>query len=40
LKTDEPIEDALDSLSAIIIGSMKIVRSFEELREELKKYGK
>ena len=35
LKTDESVEDALDSLSAILIGSMKIVRSFEELKDEL-----
>jgi len=37
IKTDEPIEDALDSLSAILIGSMKIVESFKDLEEELKK---
>jgi len=37
LKTDERVEDALDSLSAILIGSMKIVGSVGELRRELKK---
>ncbi len=37
LKTDEPIEKALDYLSAILIGSMKIVSSFEELKSEIKK---
>jgi len=37
LKTDESVSDALDNLSAILIGSMKIVGSLEELGEELKK---
>ena len=37
LKTDEPVEEALEYLSAILIGSMKIVSSFEELKKELKK---
>ena len=37
LKTDEPIEEALDQLSAILIGSMKIVDSFKELEKELEK---
>ena len=37
LKTDEPIEDALDQLSAILIGSMKIVTNIEDLKKELKK---
>ncbi len=37
IKTDERIEEALDSLSAILIGSMKIVSSFEELEKELRK---
>ncbi len=37
LKTDESIEYCLDQLSAIILGSMKIVSSFKELEEELKK---
>ena len=36
LKTDEPIENALEYLSAILIGSMKIVGSFKELEKELK----
>jgi nucleoside 2-deoxyribosyltransferase len=38
LKTDEKIEDALEYLSAVLVGSMKIVRSFEEFKEELMKY--
>ena len=36
LKTDESIEDAFDYLSPILVGSMKIVSSFEELEKELK----
>lgn len=36
LKTDEPIEEALSQLSAILIGSMPIVTSLEELKEKLK----
>lgn len=40
LKTDEPIEDALEQLSAILIGSMKIVTSMDELRKELESMGK
>jgi nucleoside 2-deoxyribosyltransferase len=38
LKTDEPIANALDSLSAILIASMPIVTSFEELKEKIKQY--
>lgn len=38
LKTDEPANEALDQLSAILLGSMKVVGSLEELKEELKKY--
>jgi len=37
IKTDEPIEQALDYLSPIIIYSTKIVTSLEDLEEELKK---
>jgi nucleoside deoxyribosyltransferase len=37
LKTDESVEESLDQLSAILIGSMKIVSSLEELKEELGK---
>lgn len=40
IKTDESIEDALDSLSAILVGSMKIATSLEELEEELLKFKK
>jgi len=35
LKTDESIEDSLDYLSAILIGSMPIVTSLQELRNKL-----
>jgi len=38
IKTDESIEEALEYLSAILIGSMKIVSSYEELERELKKF--
>jgi len=37
IKTDEPVEAALDYLSPIIIASTKIVTSFEELEREIKK---
>ncbi len=37
LKTDEPIEEALDYLSPIIIASTKIVKTLEELENELEK---
>lgn len=35
LKTDEPVSDAIEYLSAILISSMKIVTSIKELEEEL-----
>jgi nucleoside 2-deoxyribosyltransferase len=35
LKTDESVKDALDQLSAILIGSMEIVTSLEELKSKL-----
>ncbi len=38
IKEDEPIEDALDNLSAIVIHSTKIVNSLKELREKLRKF--
>lgn len=38
LKTDEPIEKAISYLSAILIGSMTILKSLEELEENLKKF--
>ena len=38
IKTDEPIADAIEYLSAIIIASTKIVSSFKELERELKKF--
>lgn len=34
-KTDETPEEALEYLSAILLGSMKFVRSIEELKKEL-----
>ena len=37
IKTDESVEDSLESLSAVLISSMKIVSSLEELEKELKK---
>jgi nucleoside 2-deoxyribosyltransferase len=37
VKTDEPVSDALEYLSAILIGSMKIVTTLDELKEELEK---
>lgn len=37
IKTDALPEDSLDELSAILIGSMKIVGSMEELKGELGK---
>ena len=40
IKTDEPVKNAVDYLSAILIGSMKIVDSFEELENELRKFKK
>ena len=38
IKTDESVEEALEYLSAILIGSMKIVDSTENLKEELEKF--
>jgi len=38
IKTDEPPEEALDYLSSILLGSMKIVDSIEELEKALKKF--
>jgi len=38
LKTDEGVEEALEYLSAILIGSMKIVKNFEELEKEILKF--
>ena len=35
IKTDESIENALDSLSAILIASMDIVNSLDKLKEKL-----
>ncbi len=38
IKTDEPVEDAIEYLSAILISSMKIVNSMKELEKELKRF--
>lgn len=38
IKTDESVEEALEYLSAILIGSMKFVSSLGELREKLKEF--
>ena len=40
IKTDEPIEDALDSLSAILIYSVDIVSSLDELSKKLEDFKK
>lgn len=40
LKTDESPEDALEYLSAILIGSMDIVNSLDELERKLKEFKK
>jgi len=37
LKVDESIEESLEQLSAILIGSMKIVNSLEQLEIDIKK---
>ncbi len=37
IKTDESAESALDYLSAVLIASMKIVKSFKDLEKEVKK---
>ncbi len=37
IKTDEPIEDAIEYLSAIIIHSTKVVSSIDELKKEVRK---
>ena len=38
LKTEEPVEDALDQLSAILIASMPIATSLEELKKKLQEF--
>lgn len=38
IKTDEPVEDALDSLSSILIYSVEIVDSIEKLEKKLKEF--
>ncbi len=40
LKTDEPVEEAIEYLSAILVGSMKMVTSIEDLKKELKRFDK
>lgn len=36
IKTDEPVEEALEYLSAILISSMPIVTSLDELKSKIK----
>jgi nucleoside 2-deoxyribosyltransferase len=38
LKTDEPVKEALEYLSAILIGSMPIVSSLGELKDKLQEF--
>jgi len=38
IKRDEPVSDALEYLSAILIGSMEIVDSMEKLKEKLETF--
>ena len=38
IKTDEPVEEGLEYLSAILIASMEIVPSVAKLKEKLKKF--
>jgi len=38
IKTDESVKDALEYLSAILIGSMPIVESLEELKSKLSEF--
>src|SRR3989344_25983 len=38
IKTDESVEDALEYLSAILIGSMEIVTSLNELEKKLSEF--
>ena len=40
IKTDEGVEDALEYLSSILISSMPIVGSFEELKSKLLEFKK
>ncbi len=36
IKTDEPVSEALDELSAILVGSMEIVSTIDELKNRLR----
>lgn len=38
IKTDEPVEDALEYLSSILLGSMPIVQSLEEFEKKLEEF--
>lgn len=38
LKTDEPVEEAIEYLSAILIGSMEIVDNLKKLKQKLKEF--
>ena len=37
LKTDKNIKESVEDLSAIVVGSTKIVNSFDKLKEELRR---
>jgi len=37
IKTDRKIEDSIEEISAIVIGTTKIIKSFDELEKELAK---
>lgn len=39
IKTDEPVSEALEYLSAILIGSMEIVSTKEELKNRVEEFG-
>ena len=40
IKTDEPVSEALEYLSEILIGSMKTVNSLDKLKETLKEFSR
>ena len=37
IKTDKNVKDCIEELSAIIVGTTKIVDSFDNLKKEIKK---
>lgn len=38
IKTDHKVEESIEEISAIIMGTTKITRSFDELEKEIKKF--